>query len=78
MHEHSQPTDGLAAWERRVVQKPGASRVSSVHDTQKQAQDAARRTLLNQGGGELVTQGRDGQIRAKDTIGRPDPFPPPG
>ena len=61
-----------------VVQKPGASRVSSVHDTQKQAQDAARRNLQNEGGGELVTQGRNGQIRAKDTSGRPDPFPPRG
>jgi hypothetical protein len=61
-----------------VVQKPGASRVSSVHDTQKEAQDAARRMLQNDGGGELVTQGRDGQIRQKDTIARPDPYPPPG
>jgi len=61
-----------------VVEKPGASRVSSVHDTQQDAQDAARQTLLNDGGGELVTQGRDGRIRAKDTIGRSDPFPPRG
>ena len=61
-----------------VVQKPGSSRVSSVHDTQKEAQDAARRILQNDGGGELVTQGRDGQIRQKDTIGRPDPHPPKG
>lgn len=61
-----------------VVEKPGASRVSSVHPTQKAAQDAARQTLLNDGGGELVTQGMDGKIRAKDTIGRTDPFPPRG
>lgn len=61
-----------------AVQAPGASRASSVHDTQKAAQDAARNTLRNSGGGELVTQGRDGRIRAKDTIGRPDPFPPRG
>jgi hypothetical protein len=61
-----------------VVEKPGASRVSSVHPTQKAAQVAARQTLQNDGGGELVTHGRDGKIRAKDTIGRPDPFPPRG
>jgi Uncharacterized protein conserved in bacteria (DUF2188) len=64
--------------DRWAVEKPGASRASSVHDTQKEAQDAARQNLLNFGGGELVTQGRDGKIRAEDTIGRPDPFPPRG
>jgi hypothetical protein len=67
------PRDG--EW---VVQKPGASRVSSVHTTQKAAQDAARQILQNDGGGELVTQGRNGEIRQKDTIDRPDPFPPRG
>ena len=61
------------------VQKPGASRASSHHDTQADAQTAARRYLGNDGGGELVTQGRNGQIRGKDTVppGH-DPFPPKG
>jgi hypothetical protein len=61
------------------VQKPGASRASSHHDTQADAQTAARRYLGNEGGGELVTQGRNGQIRDKDTVppGH-DPFPPKG
>ncbi|MCW2992579.1 MAG: hypothetical protein JWQ18_74 [Conexibacter sp.] len=61
-----------------AVEKPGSSRASSLHSTQKGAQDAARKTLNNTGGGELVTQGRDGKIREKDTVGRPDPFPPRG
>lgn len=61
-----------------AVHAPGASRASSVHATQAAAQDAARATLENTGGGELVTQGRDGQIRSKDTIARKDPFPPAG
>lgn len=54
-----------------------ASRASSVHDSQNGAINSARTNLKNQGGGELITKGRDGKIRSKDTIhpGR-DPFPP--
>ena len=53
------------------------SQASSVHDTQGGAQNAARRNLKHQGGGELITKGRDGKIRSKDTI-EPgnDPNPP--
>lgn len=54
-----------------------ASRPSSVHRTQKEAEDAARRMLHNQGGGELATKGVNGQIRSKDTIAPGnDPNPP--
>jgi hypothetical protein len=61
------------------VNKPGASRASSHHDTQADAQAAGRRYLRNEGGGELSTQGRDGRIRDKDTVppGN-DPYPPKG
>ncbi|AWH19942.1 TPA: DUF2188 domain-containing protein [Stenotrophomonas maltophilia] len=54
-----------------------SDRASSLHGTQAQAEESARRMLFNQGGGELTTKGRDGLIRSKDTIapGR-DPFPP--
>ncbi len=54
-----------------------ASRASSVHDSQSGAINSARTNLRNQGGGELITKGRDGKIRSKDTIhpGK-DPFPP--
>jgi hypothetical protein len=54
-----------------------ASRASSVHRTQREAEDAARTMLRNQGGGELTTKGVDGQIRSKDTIAPGnDPNPP--
>lgn len=61
------------------VRKPGASRASAHTDTQSQAQDRARSILGNAGGGEMLTHGRDGQIRAKDTV-RPgnDPRNIPG
>ncbi len=45
-----------------------ANRASSVHNTQREAQNAARANLKNQGGGELTTQGRNGQFRDKDTV----------
>jgi len=54
-----------------------AEKASSLHDTQKDAIDAARNMLKNQGGGELTVKGLDGKIRSKDTIppGN-DPHPP--
>ena len=61
---------------RWANQRQGADRPASVHDTQREAEDAAREMLRNSGGGELITHGRDGKIRSKDTIGKPDPFPP--
>lgn len=48
--------------------KDGAGRASSLHDTQKQAADAARDALKQSGGGELKIKGENGRIRAKDTI----------
>jgi hypothetical protein len=59
-----------------VNKRNDAERASSLHDTQKEAEDAAREMLRNQGGGELTTMGRDGRIRSKDTIAAPDPDPP--
>ena len=54
-----------------------ASKASSVHETQKEAEAAARAMLTNQGGGELTTKGVDGRIRSKDTIAPGnDPVPP--
>lgn len=71
--------------DRMVYQRPDgwvnkrndADRASSVHSTQAEAIEAAHRNLENQGGGELIVKGRDGQIRSKDTIppGN-DPNPP--
>ena len=51
-----------------VNKRNDAGKASSVHDTQKGAEDAARDMLEKQGGGELTTMGRDGKIRSKDTI----------
>lgn len=50
------------------VEKPGAKRASSVHDTQAAAAAAARKTLEKSGGGELAIKGRDGAVRKQDTI----------
>ena len=60
-----------------VNKRNDAERASSVHRTQGDAEQAAREMLHRQGGGELITKGRNGQIRSKDTIppGN-DPFPP--
>jgi len=55
-----------------------AGKASSVHDTQQDAVDEAKRMLGKQGGGELaIMRQKDGKIRSKDTI-KPgnDPCPP--
>lgn len=52
-------------WE---VRKPGADRASAVAPTQAAAIARARNILGNDGGGELKVRGRDGQIRAQDTV----------
>jgi hypothetical protein len=54
-----------------------ADKASSLHQTQREAEQAARRMLRNQGGGELTTKGVDGAISSKDTIAPgKDPNPP--
>lgn len=70
----SQRVDGTWA-----NQKDGGQRATSLHKTQKQAFDAARRNLQNEGGGELKIKDENGKIRQKDTIApAKDPFPPKG
>lgn len=59
--------------------KDGGQRATSLHDTQKQAAQAARQNLTNQGGGELKIKNEEGKIRQKDTIPpAKDPYPPKG
>lgn len=54
-----------------------ADKASSLHPTQKEAIQAAKEMLGNQGGGELTTKGENGKIRSKDTIAPGnDPNPP--
>lgn len=57
--------------------KMDADKAGSLHDTQAAAEKAARAMLKNSCGGELITKGRDGKIRSKDTIPpAPDKCPP--
>jgi hypothetical protein len=68
----SKRSDGK--WENKRNDSPKAS---SLHVTQKEAEEAARGMLKNQGGGELTTKGKDGKIRSKDTMAPGnDPNPP--
>lgn len=68
----SQRSDG--AWANK---RKDASRPSTVHTTQREAELTAKRMLGNQGGGELTVLNTKGRIRSKDTImpGN-DPNPP--
>lgn len=59
------------------VKKPGASRASSHHATQRDAERGAKRTVGNLGGGEVRVHGQDGRIRDSDTVPPArDPNPP--
>lgn len=57
-----------------AVKGAGASRATSVHDTQAEAIDRGREIAQNQNS-ELLIHGRNGRIRARDSYGN-DPFPP--
>jgi hypothetical protein len=60
--------DGQSGWQNK---NPAGG--VTYHRTQEEAHDAARQELLATGGGELIIQGENGRIRAKDTIGKADP-----
>ena len=61
-------------WENK---RNDADKASSLHQTQREAERAAREMLHNRGGGELTTKGVNGRIRSKDTISPgSDPNPP--
>jgi len=60
-----------------VNKRTDSDRAGSIHDRQADAEIAARQMLKGVGGGELITKGRDGKIRSKDTIAPGnDPCPP--
>lgn len=68
----SRPPDGT--WENK---RNDADRASTIHKTQKEAEQVAKAMLKKQGGGELAIIGVDGKIRSKDTIAPgKDPNPP--
>jgi hypothetical protein len=50
------------------VRKPGAERASSVHDTQRDAEQRAKEIVGNLGGGEVRIQDRHGRWRDSDTV----------
>ena len=56
------------------VRGAGNSRLTSVHQTQQDAIDAAREIAINQQS-EIVIHRPNGQIRDKDSYGN-DPMPP--
>jgi Uncharacterized protein conserved in bacteria (DUF2188) len=59
------------------VKKPDADRASAHLPTQADANKRAAEILTNIGGGERITQRRDGKIGSKDTIAPGnDPNPP--
>ena len=51
-----------------AVKAPESERASSVHDTQDEARAAAKATVRNLGGGEVLIQGKNGQWRVSDTV----------
>lgn len=60
-----------------AVRKEGASRDTSVLDTQAKATKMAKQIATNQGG-DVIIHNRHGQIRERNTYGKPDPCPPKG
>ena len=60
-----------------AVRKEGASRDTSVFDKQSQAIKQATKIAGNQGG-DVFIHNRHGQIRERNTYGKPDHYPPPG
>lgn len=57
-----------------AIRGEGNQRVTSVHQTQREAADRAREIARNQGS-EVVIHRRDGTIRDSDSYGN-DPNPP--
>lgn len=51
-----------------VNKRAGTNKASSLHNTQAEAIDTARRMLKHSGGGELIVRGLDGKIRMKETV----------
>jgi hypothetical protein len=70
-NQHVVPTDD--GW---GVRGEGNERLTSIHDTQAEADAAAREIAINQRS-EVVIHRPDGRIRDKNSYGN-DPFPPRG
>jgi len=60
-----------------INKRTDADKAGSLHKTQGEARDAARKMLQGSGGGELIIKGIHGKIVSKDTIPpAKDPCPP--
>jgi len=59
-----------------AVQKNGTSRATSLHDTQRSAERAARQQAKREKT-ELIVKGRDGAVQRRDSYGN-DPARSPG
>jgi len=57
---------------RWAVQRDGSSRASSLHDTQRAA-EAAARTAAKRDKTEVVVKGRGGEIVRRDSYGNDPP-----
>lgn len=60
-----------------AVKGEGNHRYTVICDTQAEAVKEATDIAKNQGGDVLI-HNRKNLIRARNTYGKPDPFPPPG
>ena len=59
------------------VKTPGVAKPDSNHRTQRAAEDAAKSSVRNVGGGDVVIHGVDGRFRDSDTVAPArDPFLP--
>jgi hypothetical protein len=59
-----------------AAQREGSSRASSLHDTQKAAEQKGRQTARKDKT-EFYLHNKQGQIRKRDSYGN-DPYPPKG
>lgn len=60
-----------------AVKKAGVATPESVHHKQSTAEQQAKQTVRQLGGGEVRIQGRDAKWRDSDTVApKRDPFPP--
>src|SRR5215212_9865417 len=60
---------------RWAAQRDGSTRASSLHNTQKQAESAAR-AIAKRDGLELIVKARDGTIQRRDSFGNDPPRRP--
>jgi len=74
MANYSVVKNKVGGWDSR---RDGASRISSHANTQRNAEQDAKRFSANSGGGEVRIHGVDGKIRDSDTVAPGhDPNPP--